>query len=356
MGHGERWMLVRRGAVALAFLAALVGPVFAKEQKTPGAAPVPTHAARESLGQVLARFDDVQGQIRTLSAEFLQTTRSPLLKDPIVAKGRFYLTKPDSVLWEYSAPEPMRFVVANGAYTGYFPERKRAEKRDIKRWSEQLFRFFGVGQGSKELGKFYEITLGEPGDDEKDVYLLVLSPKKHRVRKRFDEAAWDRSPLNWMTYSDLQLRLPELLLMRVDKMSMGASLEARVPFLDHKFVELAMSIPTRIKTGDGGLKYLLKKAVRGLIPSELIDRPKQGFALPLEQHGGRVFADASRFALESAESPLRALFEPAALAQLATSLAQQGEGRDPEDSPFRRTHRRWLLALLARSLVRYGGV
>jgi asparagine synthase (glutamine-hydrolysing) len=103
------------------------------------------------------------------------------------------------------------------------------------------------------------------------------------ARKRFDEAAWDRSPLNWMTYSDLQLRLPELLHMRVDKMSMGASLEARVPFLDHKFVELAMSIPTRIKTGDGGLKYLLKKAVRGLIPGELIDRPKQGFGVPISE-------------------------------------------------------------------------
>jgi asparagine synthase (glutamine-hydrolysing) len=103
------------------------------------------------------------------------------------------------------------------------------------------------------------------------------------VRRRFDEAAWDRSSLNWMTYADLQLRLPELLLMRVDKMSMGVSLEARVPFLDHKFVELAMSIPTRVKTGDGGLKYLLKKAVRGLIPGELMDRPKQGFGVPISE-------------------------------------------------------------------------
>ena len=48
-----------------------------------------------------------------------------------------------------------------------------------------------------------------------------------------------------MTYLDLNLRLPELLLMRIDKMSMGVSLEARVPFLDHKFVELAMSIPRK---------------------------------------------------------------------------------------------------------------
>jgi asparagine synthase (glutamine-hydrolysing) len=84
-----------------------------------------------------------------------------------------------------------------------------------------------------------------------------------------------------MSYADLTLRLPELLLMRVDKMSMGVSLECRVPFLDHKFVELAMSIPERIKTTGGVSKYILKKAVRGVVPDELIDRRKQGFGVPV---------------------------------------------------------------------------
>jgi len=180
-------MSVCRGLVALALLVALVDVAPAKEAKTPRQAKSAPTVRNDSLDQVLARFDQVQGQIRTLSAEFVQTTRSPLLRDPIVAKGRFYLTKPDSVLWEYSAPEPMRFAVAEGKYTGYFPERKQAEKRDIKRWSEQLFRFFGVGQGSKELGKFYQIALGDPSQAGTGAYLLVLSPKKRRVKKRFDE-------------------------------------------------------------------------------------------------------------------------------------------------------------------------
>ena len=87
------------------------------------------------------------------------------------------------------------------------------------------------------------------------------------IRKRFEDKAWEKSDLHWMTYLDLNLRLPELLLMRVDKMSMGVSLEGRVPFLDHKFVELAMSIPTSVKTNHGILKYILKKSVRGLIPA-----------------------------------------------------------------------------------------
>ena len=105
----------------------------------------------------------------------------------------------------------------------------------------------------------------------------ILKP----IRRRYEEKAWEKSHLNWMTYLDLNLRLPELLLMRIDKMSMGVSLEARVPFLDHKFVELAMSIPASVKTKNGILKYILKKAVRGLIPEELVDRKKQGFGVPV---------------------------------------------------------------------------
>lgn len=98
---------------------------------------------------------------------------------------------------------------------------------------------------------------------------------------RFQEAAWEKSHLNWMSYADLRHRLPELLLMRVDKMSMGVSLECRVPFLDHKFVELAMSIPESVKTKNGVSKHLLKETVRGVIPDELIDRKKQGFGVPI---------------------------------------------------------------------------
>lgn len=101
------------------------------------------------------------------------------------------------------------------------------------------------------------------------------------IWKRYQAKAPDHHPLNWMTYLDLNMRLAELLLMRVDKMAMGVSLEGRVPFLDHKFVELAMSIPAALKTKNGVLKYMLKKAVRGTIPDVLIDRKKQGFGVPV---------------------------------------------------------------------------
>lgn len=118
------------------------------------------------------------------------------------------------------------------------------------------------------------------------------------IYRRFEEKAWEKSPLNWMSYVDLCFRLPELLLMRVDKMSMGVSLEGRVPFLDHKFVELAMSIPEEIKTRNGTLKYILKKAVRGTIPDVVIDRPKQGFAVPVYEWFYERLEDVARRELE----------------------------------------------------------
>ena len=139
-----------------------------------------------NLDEVLARFDEVQNSIQTLSAAFTETTLSTLLEDEIIAEGRVYLTKPYFVRWEYSLPEELRFVISNNTYTGYFPMRKKAERRDIQRWREQLFRFLGLGQASTELAKFYDIRLEEAGPDMPGTHLLILDPKKRRVRKRMD--------------------------------------------------------------------------------------------------------------------------------------------------------------------------
>jgi len=103
------------------------------------------------------------------------------------------------------------------------------------------------------------------------------------IRERFESLAPEPSHLNWMSYVDLNLRLPELLLMRVDKMTMGVSLEGRVPFLDHRFVSLAMSLPSALKIKNNTLKYVLKKAVDGVIPANLITRRKQGFGVPVNE-------------------------------------------------------------------------
>ena len=78
-----------------------------------------------------------------------------------------------------------------------------------------------------------------------------------------------------MIYLEFKLRLPELLLMRVDKMTMSTSVEARVPFLDRALVEFAMGIPMSVKIRGAVTKHILKKACQGLIPDRIIHRRKQ---------------------------------------------------------------------------------
>jgi asparagine synthase (glutamine-hydrolysing) len=97
----------------------------------------------------------------------------------------------------------------------------------------------------------------------------------------FDREHPDCDQLRRMAYSELRLRLPELLLMRVDKICMSTTIEARVPFLDHEIVEFTMDIPRRFKIRGHVAKRLLKESVAGWIPDEVIYRTKMGFDAPM---------------------------------------------------------------------------
>lgn len=139
-----------------------------------------------ALVRFLEKFDRVQDSVLTLSADFTMVTTNRLLKEPVKSKGHLYLTKPDAVRWEFSSPEEMSFVVAHGEYMGYFPKRKKAERREFHRWSEQLFRYFGLGQCSEDLSKMYAIRLESPPDDSDRLLTLKLEPKKKRARKKME--------------------------------------------------------------------------------------------------------------------------------------------------------------------------
>ncbi len=86
--------------------------------------------------------------------------------------------------------------------------------------------------------------------------------------------------LQSMIYLEFKQRLPELLLARIDKMTMATSVEGRVPFLDHAHVEYAFQIPSGLKYKNGMTKYILKKACEGILPHDVIYRKKVGFAAP----------------------------------------------------------------------------
>ena len=86
-----------------------------------------------------------------------------------------------------------------------------------------------------------------------------------------------------MTYLELKLRLPELLLMRVDKITMATSVEARVPFLDHHLIEYAMNLPRELKVKGQTGKHILKRALESILPADVLYQPKRGFGAPVRE-------------------------------------------------------------------------
>ena len=87
--------------------------------------------------------------------------------------------------------------------------------------------------------------------------------------------------LNRLFAVDAETQLPDDLLMLTDRMSMAVSLECRVPLLDHELVELAASIPASVKVSSGRLKSLMKRSLEGLLPPDVLERPKRGFGTPM---------------------------------------------------------------------------
>ncbi len=108
----------------------------------------------------------------------------------------------------------------------------------------------------------------------------AAAPIDAPIRALFAEAG-GRDLLTQLTLVDLQSYLPGDILTKVDRMSMAVSLEARVPLLDHPLVEFAVSLPSALKLRDGTGKWIFRKAIEGLVPPSVLEKPKQGFAVPL---------------------------------------------------------------------------
>ncbi len=99
--------------------------------------------------------------------------------------------------------------------------------------------------------------------------------------RRIAQSVSTGNPVDNLLYLDSKTNLPSDILVKVDRMSMAASLEARVPLLDHKLIEFVEKIPSNLKLKGLETKYIFKKALEGTVPNEILYREKQGFGVPI---------------------------------------------------------------------------
>lgn len=139
-------------------------------------------------------------------------------------------------------------------------------------------------------------------------------PDPYAVAVKCYEAA-NAGILESLSYADLQTYLVELL-MKQDQMSMAASIESRVPFLDHKFVEMVARIPSQFKLRGTQTKAVLREAVKGLIPEQILKRPKMGFPVPIADWLRSDYSYLLDEFVNSTQAKDRSLFKPETLDKL----------------------------------------
>jgi asparagine synthase (glutamine-hydrolysing) len=92
----------------------------------------------------------------------------------------------------------------------------------------------------------------------------------------------DKDIVQKMLYTDTQIILPDIFLEKVDRSTMAASIEVRVPFLDNELVDYVMSLPSALKIKAGVKKWLLKQALEGIVPADILHGAKTGFGVPYQ--------------------------------------------------------------------------
>ncbi len=126
-----------------------------------------------------------------------------------------------------------------------------------------------------------------------------------------------RDLLDQLLYVDSKMMLADQLLMKVDKTTMAASLEARCPLLDQELLEYASALPASFKiSADGGSKRVLRRALRGLVDDRILDRPKQGFDVPLATWLERDLGDFVRDGLLADGAPVGRYLDPGTVRDL----------------------------------------
>lgn len=186
--------------------------------------------------------------------------------------------------WASRVPAPLRRVLGGALdhlarrdidrLQRWMPERRRLPEMGIK-----LEKLAGVLQARSGLELYRELaSLGKtrvPSAAGADAPGMLLD--------QAGELPALPGLCEQMMYLDMMTYLPDDILTKVDRASMAVSLEARVPLLDHRLVEFAWRVPTEYKVHDGQGKWLLRQVLYRYVPQTMMDRPKQGFAVPIDR-------------------------------------------------------------------------
>lgn len=207
--------------------------------------------------------------ISRLAAEHVTVALSGDGGDELFAGYSKYLVEARERRYRH-IPSPLRRLM--GAMGGHMPEGMKGRRflRHIALDGPERYQDANSLFNAEDRGKLLSAAAAEK--------ILTEDPWQERLDYlRFADTHW----LSSIQYLDLKHYLPLDVLTKVDRMSMASSLEVRVPLLDHRLVEFAATIPADYQLKNGTTKHLLKRAMRGILPDSIIDRRKQGFAVPL---------------------------------------------------------------------------
>jgi len=149
-------------------------------------------------------------------------------------------------------------------------------------------------------------------------------------------AAHSNDPLDQMEYVDIKTYMVDDILVKVDRMSMATSLEARVPMLDHRFVEFAATLPSEWRLKGKRTKYILKEAMKDILPMQIIERGKEGFSIPIKSWMKNELNPMMMDALSEQNVKSKGYFEPAYVKRL---IDEHVKGRENH------SHRLWALMM-----------
>jgi asparagine synthase (glutamine-hydrolysing) len=183
-----------------------------------------------------------------------------------------YLWNSSALEWYGMLPEFLRAGIRNLIAESSVPAAA------LRRKLQHTFLGRAPGVESLHVDNFYSAF----GEEQQRPLLRsrMMRGSAYRNFLRYWDSGRSGSLLSRMLYADQKTYLVQLL-MKQDRMSMANSLESRVPFLDHTFVEFASRVPDSLKLKNGTGKYILKRAVEDLLPSEIIHRTKMGFPTPI---------------------------------------------------------------------------